>query len=90
MVSNDKTPVLVADPVLDAQSQVGTVYTVAISFSLVSITAVCLRLYTRVFVVKRSGSDDVMIFVAELFALLTAIGASMGKCSPSLGCFGPS
>jgi len=90
MASNDKTLILGADPILDAQSQVGTVYAVAISFSLISLTAVCLRLYTRVFVVKRSGSDDVMIFVAELFALLTAIGASMGTCSPSLCCFSSS
>jgi len=75
MASNGTTP---TDPAVDAESQVGTVYAVAVAFSLVSLTAVCLRLYTRIRVIKLVGSDDVTIAVAEVFALLTAIGAGMG------------
>jgi len=76
MASNGTTA---TDPAVDAQSQVGTVYAVTIAFSIVSLTAVCLRLYTRACIVKLVGADDVTIVVAEVFALLTAIGAAMGR-----------
>lgn len=67
------------DPVINAESKVGTVIAICVSFSVASAFFVALRLYTRVGLLHHAGGDDVTIVVAEILALLTALGAGMGE-----------
>ncbi|KAK5656011.1 hypothetical protein OQA88_5149 [Cercophora sp. LCS_1] len=65
------------DPVINAESQSGTIWAICIAFSIGSIVFLGLRLYTRFTLLRCAGPDDYTIIIAELFALLTALGASM-------------
>lgn len=70
------------DPVINAESKVGTVIAICVSFSVASAFFVALRLYTRVGLLRYAGNDDITIVVAEVLALLTALGAGMGEFLP--------
>jgi len=67
------------DPVINAESKVGTVIAICVSFSVASAFFVALRLYTRMGLLRYAGNDDITIVVAEVLALLTALGAGMGE-----------
>jgi hypothetical protein len=67
------------DPVINAESQVGTVIAICVSFSVASVFFLALRLYTRLGILRHWGPDDVTIVFAELCALLTAMAAGMGE-----------
>jgi len=56
------------DPVINAETRSPIVYTVCITFGLISLAAVILRLYTRIVLLrcKRLGADDVAIIIAEV------------------------
>ena len=67
------------DPIINAESQVGTVIAICVSFSVASVVFLALRLHTRLRILHHAGSDDISIVVAEVLALLTALGAGMGE-----------
>ena len=52
------------NPELDAQTRVPLLWAISVAFIAVSSTAVILRLYTRQFVVRNIGLDDITIAVA--------------------------
>jgi hypothetical protein len=54
------------NPVVNAESRVATVYGICAAFSTVSVVAVALRTYTRVYLLRRPGADDVTIVAAEV------------------------
>lgn len=54
------------DPVINAESQYGTVIAIAVSFSVASMTALSLRLFTRLVLLRHAGADDITIFLAEV------------------------
>jgi hypothetical protein len=67
------------DPVINAESQFGTVIAICVSFSVASVVFLGLRLYTRLHLLHHAGADDITIVIAEVLALLTALGAGMGR-----------
>lgn len=89
------------DPIINAESQFGTVIAICVSFSVASVVFLGLRLYTRLHVLHHAGADDFTIVIAEVamaslwaprtatpkadmsaaqvLALLTALGAGMGR-----------
>jgi hypothetical protein len=69
-------PVPGENPELDAQTRVPLLWGIAIAFLVLSGTAVLLRLYTRQFVVRNVGLDDVTIAVA----FVSLIGDAIATC----------
>lgn len=78
----EKEGFVIDDPVINAQSQQGIIYAICIAFSIGSVIFLGLRLYTRISILHCAGPDDITICIAEAFALLTAVGASMGVWHP--------
>jgi len=74
----DRRGLVTDDPAINAQSESSTVVAICVSFSVASVFFLALRLYTRLGILRRTGPDDITIVVAEVFALLTALGAGMG------------
>jgi hypothetical protein len=62
-------PVPGENPELDAESTVSTLVGVSVAFVSVSTLLVALRLYTRCFVVRSPGADDVTIALAQVLSI---------------------
>lgn len=54
----------IADAAVDAQSKRPKIIAISIIFPVLSILVVSLRLYTRLFMLRRTGPDDWVIVVA--------------------------
>jgi len=60
------------DPVINAESRQSTLIAVLIAFPIVSVVAISLRLYTRVYMLRYAGPDDISICVAEVSIRLSS------------------
>ncbi|KAK4444147.1 hypothetical protein QBC34DRAFT_188086 [Podospora aff. communis PSN243] len=62
-------PVPGENPELDAESRVSTLVGVSVAFASLSTLIVALRLYTRYFVVRSPGADDITIALAQVLSI---------------------
>jgi len=68
-----KMPVPGENPELDAETSVPTLVGVSIGLVSVSTLVVSLRLYTRCFVVRSPGADDLTIGLAQILSIGVSI-----------------
>jgi len=54
------------DAIVNAESQFGAVIAICVSFSVVSVVFLGLRLYTRLHLLHYAGTDDFTIVIAEV------------------------
>jgi len=70
------------DPVVSAESQSGMVIAIAVSFTAAALLVMCLRLYTRLFLLKTAGPDDYSMVFAQILAVVVAITTCQGEIRP--------
>ena len=54
------------NPIINAESQSGTVIAICVAFSAASAILLGMRLYTRVRLLRQAGADDITIVIAEV------------------------